>query len=113
MSISHGAMVDKRCILPVLAMPIGRAANRCCEGGCDHKSFHFIPYNPNHSASYPGTHIITVSLLPGIHYIKFVVDGNWRLAQDLPTAVDDDGSLTNYVTVKPPPTPSTLIISIG
>jgi len=44
--------------------------------------------------------------LPGTHHIKYVVDDNWRLAQDLPTAVDDDGSLTNYVSVLLPPGPS-------
>jgi 5'-AMP-activated protein kinase beta subunit, interaction domain/Glycogen recognition site of AMP-activated protein kinase len=55
--------------------------------------------------------------LPGTHHIKFIVDDHWKLAQDLPTAVDDDGSLANYVSVplpagpsapaSPPPTSST------
>ncbi|KAI0061502.1 hypothetical protein BV25DRAFT_1992187 [Artomyces pyxidatus] len=40
-----------------------------------------------------------VSLLPGTHHVKFLVDDVWRLAPDLPTAVDDDGSLANYVHV--------------
>lgn len=70
-------------------------------------STYLVPYNPNHSASDPDTHITTVSLLPGTHHIKFIVDDNWRLTQDLPTAVDDDGSLANYVSVNPPPAPST------
>ena len=55
--------------------------------------------NPNHSTSEPETFTTTVSLLPGTHHIKFIVDENWKLAQDLPTAVDDDGSLANYVSV--------------
>ncbi|KAI0322395.1 5'-AMP-activated protein kinase beta subunit, interation domain-containing protein [Amylostereum chailletii] len=42
-----------------------------------------------------------VSLLPGTHHIKFIVDDVWRVADDLPTAVDDDGSLANYVDVAP------------
>ena len=55
--------------------------------------------NPNHSTSEPETFTTTVSLLPGTHHIKFIVDEHWKLAQDLPTAVDDDGSLANYVSV--------------
>ncbi|KAG9315879.1 carbohydrate-binding module family 48 protein [Chiua virens] len=40
-----------------------------------------------------------VSLMPGTHHIRFIVDEQWRLADDLPTAVDDEGSLANYVSV--------------
>ncbi|KAF9242613.1 carbohydrate-binding module family 48 protein [Melanogaster broomeanus] len=40
-----------------------------------------------------------VSLMPGTHHIRFIVDEQWRLADDLPTAVDDEGSLANYITV--------------
>jgi len=40
-----------------------------------------------------------VSLMPGTHHIRFIVDNQWRLAEDLPTAVDDEGSLANYVAV--------------
>jgi hypothetical protein len=68
-------------------------------------SFHFYSSgssNPNHSPSDPDTFTTTVALLPGTHHVKFVVDDNWKLAQDLPTAVDDDGSLANYVTVPLP-----------
>jgi len=68
---------------------------------------YLVAYNPNHSASDPDTYTTSVSLLPGTHHIKFIVDDNWRLAQDLPTAVDDDGSLANYVSVNPPPVPCT------
>jgi hypothetical protein len=72
-------------------------------------SFHFyylMLTNPNHSSSDPDAFTTTVPLLPGTHHIKFVVDENWKLAQDLPTAVDDDGSLANYVTVPLPAGPS-------
>ena len=41
-----------------------------------------------------------------MHHIKFIVDDNWRLAHDLLTAVDDDGSLANYVSVPAPAGPS-------
>jgi len=58
------------------------------------------------SSSDPDAFTTTISLLPGTHHVKFVVDENWKLAQDLPTAVDDDGSLANYVTVPHPAGPS-------
>jgi hypothetical protein len=58
------------------------------------------------STSEPEIFTTTVSLLPGTHHIKFIVDENWKLAQDLPTAVDDDGSLANYVSVPLPAGPS-------
>ncbi|KAF5382651.1 hypothetical protein D9615_002706 [Tricholomella constricta] len=41
----------------------------------------------------------TVSLPPGTHHIRFLIDDLWRVADDLPTAVDDQGSLANYVAV--------------
>lgn len=37
--------------------------------------------------------------MPGTHHIRFIVDEQWRLADYLPTAVDDEGSLANYVAV--------------
>ncbi|KAJ3484617.1 hypothetical protein NLI96_g5516 [Meripilus lineatus] len=44
-----------------------------------------------------------VQLLPGTHHFKFIVDDQWRIADDYPTAVDDrDGSLANYVNVTLP-----------
>ncbi|KAF6748483.1 5'-AMP-activated protein kinase beta subunit, interation domain-containing protein [Ephemerocybe angulata] len=50
----------------------------------------------------------TVLLLPGTHHIRFLVDDQWRVADDLPTAVDDQGSLANYVAVPfTNPSPST------
>ncbi|KAH9985058.1 hypothetical protein BJV74DRAFT_580890 [Russula compacta] len=58
------------------------------------------------STSDPDTFTAAISLLPGTHHIKFVIDDNWRLAQHLPTAVDDDGSLANYVSVPHPAGPS-------
>ncbi|KAI0269953.1 5'-AMP-activated protein kinase beta subunit, interation domain-containing protein [Gloeopeniophorella convolvens] len=58
------------------------------------------------SASNPDIFTTTVPLMPGTHHIKFIVDDNWKLAQELPTAVDDDGSLANYVSVPHPAGPS-------
>ncbi|KAK7438022.1 galactose metabolism-related protein [Stygiomarasmius scandens] len=40
-----------------------------------------------------------IPLLPGTHHLRFLVDDHWRVADDLPTAVDDQGSLANYVAV--------------
>ena len=44
-------------------------------------------------------------LRPGTHHVRFLVDGQWRVADDLPAAVDDQGSLANYVAV-PFPAPA-------
>src|ERR1700731_634090 len=56
------------------------------------------------SAKNASTSFTHVALLPWTHYIKFLVDEQWRIADDLPTAVDD-GSLANYVAVPIGPTP--------
>ncbi|KAJ7575107.1 hypothetical protein C8J56DRAFT_977105 [Mycena floridula] len=45
------------------------------------------------------THSIEIPLLPGTHHLRFLVDDQWLVADDLPTAVDDQGSLANYVGV--------------
>ena len=42
---------------------------------------------------------VHVTLAPGTHHFRFLVDDQWRVADDLPTAVDDEGSLANYVGV--------------
>ena len=53
-------------------------------------------------------------LRPGTHHVRFMVDGQWRVADDLPAAVDDQGSLANYVAVpipvhsSPPVPPATV-----
>lgn len=49
--------------------------------------------------STPQTHSVMIPLLPGTHHLRFLVDDQWRVADDLPTAVDDQGSLANYVGV--------------
>ena len=45
---------------------------------------------------------LTVMLRPGVHHVRFLVDGQWCLADDLPLAVDDHGSLANYIAVPIP-----------
>ncbi|KAF9075790.1 5'-AMP-activated protein kinase beta subunit, interation domain-containing protein [Rhodocollybia butyracea] len=42
----------------------------------------------------------TISLPPGTHHFRFFVDGQWRVDSNLPQAVDDLGSLANYITVE-------------
>ncbi|KAF5317572.1 hypothetical protein D9619_013215 [Psilocybe cf. subviscida] len=42
---------------------------------------------------------LSIFLRPGTHHLRFLVDGQWRVADDLPAAVDDQGSLANYVAV--------------
>lgn len=44
-----------------------------------------------------------INLPPGTHHCRFIVDGDLRLSNDLPTAVDFTNFLTNYVEVAPPP----------
>ncbi|KAF8606848.1 AMPKBI-domain-containing protein [Ceratobasidium sp. AG-I] len=44
-------------------------------------------------------HITTVDLRPGTHRLKFIVDEQWKCANELPTAVDDGGNLVNYIEV--------------
>ena len=51
---------------------------------------------------------VTVMLRPGTHHVRFLVDGQWRVADDLPTAVDDQGSLANYIAIPIPTTPAPL-----
>ncbi|KIK69803.1 carbohydrate-binding module family 48 protein [Collybiopsis luxurians FD-317 M1] len=51
-------------------------------------------------ASNPTPIFSTIIALPrGTHHLRFIVDGQQRVADDLPTAVDDNGSLANYVAV--------------
>lgn len=40
-----------------------------------------------------------VNFLPGTHHIRYIVDDQVRISDDLPTAVDDQGSLANYVAI--------------
>ncbi|KAJ3824907.1 hypothetical protein F5880DRAFT_309039 [Lentinula raphanica] len=46
-----------------------------------------------------GAHSIIIALPRGTHHLRFIVDGETRVADDLPTAVADNGSLANYVGV--------------
>ncbi len=43
-----------------------------------------------------------INLPPGTHHCRFIVDGDLRLSEDLPTAVDFTNFLTNYIEVAPP-----------
>lgn len=47
--------------------------------------------------------ITQIHVLPGTHHFKFIVDEQWRITDQYPTAVDDlDGSLSNYVNATSP-----------
>lgn len=68
--------------------------------------------NPIHRSSTSSVFHATVALPPGTHHIRFLVDDQWRVADYLPTAVDDQGSLANYVDVPvsySPPNPSAAV----
>ncbi|KAF2095276.1 hypothetical protein NA57DRAFT_45355 [Rhizodiscina lignyota] len=43
----------------------------------------------------------TINLQPGTHHLKFIVDGDMRLSDELPTAVDFTNILVNYIEVSP------------
>lgn len=43
----------------------------------------------------------TLNLRPGTHHLKFIVDGDMRASDNLPTAVDFTNHLVNYIEVSP------------
>jgi hypothetical protein len=48
----------------------------------------------------------TISLQPGVHHLRFIVDGDIVLSNSLPFTVDFTNSLVNYIEVVPGGTPS-------
>ncbi|KAF2841610.1 carbohydrate-binding module family 48 protein [Patellaria atrata CBS 101060] len=50
---------------------------------------------------HPGALSALINLMPGTHHIKFIVDGDMRLSDQLPTAVDFTNILVNYIEVAP------------
>lgn len=46
-----------------------------------------------------GHHATVLQLPPGTHHVKFIVDGEMQLSNELPTAVDYTNILVNYVEV--------------
>ncbi|OCL05030.1 carbohydrate-binding module family 48 protein [Glonium stellatum] len=42
-----------------------------------------------------------INLVPGTHHLKFIVDGEMRLSDSLPTAVDFTNILVNYIEISP------------
>ena len=77
-----------------------------------HLSLSLPAINPCYRSS---TVYSSIVWLPrGTHHFRFLVDDQWRVADDLPTAVDDQGTLANYVAVRlsySPPKPSNAIAS--
>lgn len=45
----------------------------------------------------------TINLRPGTHHLKFIVDGEMRASDSLPTAVDFTNHLVNYIEISPEP----------
>jgi len=43
----------------------------------------------------------TIALPPGTHHLKFIVDGDMKCSQDIPTAVDLNNVLVNYIEISP------------
>ncbi|KAJ4478101.1 5'-AMP-activated protein kinase beta subunit, interation domain-containing protein [Lentinula aciculospora] len=54
----------------------------------------------------PTSFSISVAFPPGTHHIRFLVDDQWRVTDDLPKAVDDAGNLANYIHMDPPYDPN-------
>ncbi|KAK7037241.1 galactose metabolism-related protein [Paramarasmius palmivorus] len=52
---------------------------------------------------YPPTPLIgysaAIALAPGTHHLRFLVDGEWRMAENLPTAVNESGEMANYLNI--------------
>ncbi|OWZ41837.1 hypothetical protein C356_03726 [Cryptococcus neoformans c45] len=46
----------------------------------------------------------TIRLPPGQYRLKFIVDDSWRCSKQISTAVDDDGTLVNWIEVEAPKT---------
>lgn len=42
-----------------------------------------------------------ISLPPGPHRLKFIVDNEWKASKNLPVATDADGNLINYLQINP------------
>lgn len=55
--------------------------------------------NCSDSANDPRLMTTRLDLLPGTHHVKFIVDGDMQLSDDLPTAVDYTNILVNYIEV--------------
>lgn len=48
-----------------------------------------------------GTMSTVINLRPGTHHLKFIVDGEMRASDSLPTAVDFTNHLVNYIEISP------------
>ena len=54
----------------------------------------------------PGVFATTISILPGTHHIRFLVDGQMQTTPHYPTTVDFGNNLVNYIEVNPDDLPS-------
>ncbi|EAW08680.1 putative Snf1 kinase complex beta-subunit Gal83 [Aspergillus clavatus NRRL 1] len=56
-------------------------------------------YRLHRNENNPGVMSTTLNLRPGTHHLKFIVDGEMRASDTLPTAVDFTNHLVNYIEV--------------
>ena len=54
-------------------------------------------------SKHPGALSAYINLVPGTHHVRFIVDNDSRLSKSMPTAVDYNNFLVNYIEVAPPP----------
>ncbi|KAF2755840.1 AMPKBI-domain-containing protein [Pseudovirgaria hyperparasitica] len=62
------------------------------------RKFKLHPNGPSPNSNVLST---TIPLLPGTHHLKFIVDGDMQISNQLPATVDFTNSLVNYIEVSP------------
>ena len=58
-------------------------------------------------SKHPGAQSALISLQPGTHHVRFIVDNDMKLSNFMPTAVDFTNFLVNYIEVVSTPEPTT------
>ena len=61
--------------------------------------FEYVPANLVVDSTNSNVLSTTLELPPGTHHVKFIVDGEMQLSNELPTAVDYTNILVNYIEV--------------
>lgn len=94
---SSGRRLPKRSTLLELSST-GRKNSVCTKGLLPYArtSYLRLTYDSENDPSIMST---TLNLRPGTHHLKFIVDGEMRAADNLPTAVDFTNHLVNYIEI--------------